>query len=318
MRVKSLAGVLMGLIVPASALWLVLNQQAVYDWWRLRSYDPPVEIAKLAADADMTDEGRRLFYLQYPELLEKRDFSDKCAMGEETIVLGCYISGDRIYIFNVNEEKLAGIEEVTAAHEMLHAVYDRLDSRQKDRLNLLLNDTFNSLNDKRLEETISNYNSRDPSIVSNELHSILGTEVKDLPQELEDHYSQYFNDRGSVVAKAQAYAAEFAALEERIAIYDAELEALEARIETEKVNIEQLNQALLAERAQLDSLLPDPSAYNAAIAAYNQKVREYNRQLEQLRSDISEYNRIVEERNNIAIEERRLVDAINSSVVSEE
>ena len=35
------------------------------------------------------------------------------------------------YIYNVNDERLNGLKEVTAAHEMLHAAYERLPESDK-------------------------------------------------------------------------------------------------------------------------------------------------------------------------------------------
>lgn len=319
MRVKSAAGILAGLIVPVVSLWVLFNQQKVIDWWQLREYQPSDEVAALATDAGMNDTGRRLFYLQDPQLLSKADFSGKCSMDEQTIVLGCYVRNESIYIFNVDEERLSGIEEVTAAHEMLHAVYDRLGEDERDRLDSLLTNTFNNLQDERIAKTIQSYRDRDESIVANELHSILGTEVGSLPLELEDHYARYFTNRSQVVAKANAYAAEFAALEARIADFDKQLEVLSVKIESQKADIEQLNQALSEEKVQLDGLLEsDTQAYAAAVPAYNDKVRDYNGRLETLRADINEYNRLVGERNAIALEEQNLVKAIDSRVVPEE
>ena len=37
-----------------------------------------------------------------------------------------------IYLYHVENEELSGITEVTAAHEMLHAAWIRLDEREKE------------------------------------------------------------------------------------------------------------------------------------------------------------------------------------------
>src|SRR5688572_22638764 len=98
----------------------------IYDWARLRNYDPPAKIVKLADDTNMTDTGRRLFYVNYPEVNDRNTFSEHCDFGEESIVLGCYVSGQGIFLFSVDDPRLKGIVQVTAAHEMLHAAYERL------------------------------------------------------------------------------------------------------------------------------------------------------------------------------------------------
>src|SRR5690606_3442881 len=108
------------------------------------------------------------------------------------IVLGCFVEGQGIYLYNVSDERLDGVKEVTAAHEVLHAGYSRLSSRDKARINHLLDQAFQANNDERIKETVETYRKRDPSIVSNELHSILATEARELPSELEEHYRRYF------------------------------------------------------------------------------------------------------------------------------
>src|SRR5690606_25698564 len=119
----------------------------------------------------------RLFYVHNPELLNKVDFQGKCLHTEETIVLGCYITNSKIYVFDVSDERLHGVEEVTAAHEMLHAAYDRLNAKEKTRIDGMLSEVFNQSTDERLKATVESYRKRDPSVVPNELHSIIGTEI---------------------------------------------------------------------------------------------------------------------------------------------
>lgn len=300
-------------VIMATSIWIVTNQQAIVDWWKLRDYQASAEIIQLVTDSGMSEEGERLFFIHAPELLDKEGFKGKCDIGEETIILGCYITHDKIYIFNVNDERLGGIEEVTAAHEMLHAVYDRLNDSVKEELEPILLSTFEDLNDDRLNNTIESYRERDPSIVVNELHSILATEVRELPTELEEHYSKYFDDRLEVVTLAEAYEAEFTNLETQIEDYDKQIDELGKDITLRQSDLEQLSSALQTEQQQLESLRSSPSQYNNAVPAYNQKVREYNTQLNQLRDLINSYNQLVEQRNAIAVEEQDLIQSIDSN-----
>jgi uncharacterized protein YukE len=293
-------------------LWLFFNLQTTLDWIKLRSYEPTPEIAQLATDASFTDEGRRLFYVHYPELLDKANFQGKCTITEETIVLGCYISNQKIYVLDVDDERLEGVEQVTAAHEMLHAVYDRFSPSERDRIDSIVLSYYESATNERLEKTIESYRKRDPSIVPNELHSILATEIRELPEELDRHYSQYFIDRLSVVSLAEAYEDEFSKRQKQIEAFDEELGALSNRITSTESQIVQLGAALTVERLQLESLRTDSESYNNAVPSYNEKVEEYNSILESLRGYIASYNDIVQKRNAIAVEERELVDAIDS------
>jgi uncharacterized protein YukE len=301
-------------IILAGTIWVFFNIQTTVDWFRLRNYEPSPEISQLAIDASLSDKGRRLFYVHYPELLDKSNFQGKCTNTEETIVLGCYLSRDKIYVFDVDDDRLEGVEQVTAAHEMLHAVYDRLSDSEKEEIDMLVLEYFNNSGDERLKKSIESYKRRDPSVVPNELHSILATEIRELPQELEIHYSKYFVDRLSVVTLSEAYESEFTKLEDQIEEYDTQLARLSANIESQEVQLEQLGVALTQEQSRLDSLRSDPSIYNSAVDEFNQKVREYNNLLESLKNDIAEYNIMVEKRNSIAVEEQGLIEAIDTRV----
>jgi uncharacterized protein YukE len=224
------------------------------------------------------------------------------------------LSRDKIYVFDVDDDRLEGVEQVTAAHEMLHAVYDRLSDSEKEEIDMLVLEYFNNSGDERLKKSIESYKRRDPSVVPNELHSILATEIRELPQELEIHYSKYFVDRLSVVTLSEAYESEFTKLEDQIEEYDTQLARLSANIESQEVQLEQLGVALTQEQSRLDSLRSDPSIYNSAVDEFNQKVREYNNLLESLKNDIAEYNIMVEKRNSIAVEEQGLIEAIDTRV----
>ena len=124
----------------------------ILDWWRLRDYAPTQEISLLAESSGMNDRGKKYFYVHDPALLDKAAFTSSCTVGEETIVLGCYITNQRIYLYNVDDERLAGVEEVTAAHEMLHAAYDRLSPAEKERTNALLEEAYSRVTDERLRK----------------------------------------------------------------------------------------------------------------------------------------------------------------------
>jgi uncharacterized protein YukE len=316
--VKNFYRILSGTVtvgVIAGTIWVFLNVQTVLDWWTLRSYEPTPSIAALSKDASFNEEGEKLFYVHYPELLKKPEFTGKCSLTEETIVLGCYISRTKIYVFDVEDDRLNGVEQVTAAHEMLHAAYDRLDDAEKDRINTLLLNYYESTNDERLIKSIESYRERDPSVVPNELHSILGTEIRDLPQELEEYYTRYFIDRMVVVDYAEDYEEEFTRLESQIEAYDNQLRELSSVIESTENQLVLLGSALENEQAALESLRENPTQYNEAVPAFNQKVREYNSLLNNLRSDIERYNEIVKQRNQIAVEEQGLIDAIDTRAI---
>jgi DNA repair exonuclease SbcCD ATPase subunit len=255
----------------------------------------------------MTDLARKLFYVYDPQIVASKDsFRDSCKQSEQTIVLGCYVSNDKIYIYDVNDDRLAGVQEVTAAHEMLHAAYDRLSNKEKERLNALLDAAYSNVSNERIRKNVEQYRQRDPTVVANELHSILGSEAPNLDSELEKYYSQYFSDRSKVVALSQQYEAEFTAHEEQIAVYDTQLQTLKETIDAQESRLTQLEQQLTSKRSALDR------SSQASVDAYNSLVSSYNSIVDSLRLKIEEYNTLVAIRNKEAETWQSLVDAIDT------
>ncbi len=294
------------------AVFSVNNAQNIIDWWRLRDYTPDARIEAVADRTKMTEEGKKLFYVHDPTLLNKDNFQTSCTVGESTIVLGCYVSNQGIYLFDVEEQRLDGVVEVTAAHEMLHAGYDRLSLKEKDRIDKLLTEAYDRIDNVRLRGIIESYRTRDAGVVNNELHSILGTEYRDLPSDLEEYYSKYFSDRLSVVVLAEAYAEEFEKREAQIAEFDSQLGSLNGEITRLQAELTLQDSALQADRKKIESLRSDPESYNKAVVIYNRNVATYNSGVNNVKSLIEKYNVVVVERNKIAVEERELVEAIDT------
>lgn len=300
------------LIIVGGGFYGATKARDILDWWRLRDYVPSQDISALADASGMNKAGKKYFYVHNPALLDKASFRTSCTVGEETIVLGCYITNQRIYLYNVDDERLAGVEEVTAAHEMLHAAYDRLSPSEKDRINALLEEAYDRVTDKRLRENIASYESRDPGVVLNELHSILGTEVRTLPKDLETYYARYFEDRGKVLTLSEAYSTEFAAREDKIKAYDSQLSNINGEIVRYQIELKDENNALQVKKQEINRLKGDPNSYNKAVNAYNANVTSYNNTVEKVKGLVATYNQIVGERNLIAVEERDLVQAIDT------
>lgn len=313
-KARRISGYVMLLLSAAALVGALFFRQAVEDWWRLRNYQPSAGIISLADDTTMLDSARRLFYVQHPQLAGKTTFNGYCRNNEQTIVLGCYIQRQGIYLLDVTDERLAGVEEVTAAHELLHAAYDRLSRSERQRIDSLLASTYDSLNNERLRQTIELYRQQDASIVPNELHSILATEVRGLPAGLEAYYRRYFSDRSAIVTLSEQYEQAFIERRNAIRDYDNQLAALKARIEALQKRLESEETALTAQREQMNAYRASgqTAAYNAQVPGYNQKVNVYNSGVEELEGLVASYNDIVQKRNAVATEEAELVEAIDS------
>ena len=311
------------LVILALLLFGFFNLQAINDWLRLRNYDPPAAIAEIAKADTMTDDAKHLFYVTHPELIDEAStFRVSCPSFEQTIVLGCYRSGvsSEIYIYKVQDSRLNGVVEVTAAHEMLHAAYDRMDQGEKDRINGLLNNYYsNELKDKRVIETIDSYKETEPNELLNEMHSIFGTEIGNLSGELESYYQQFFVNRGAVVAFADKYADEFSSRIAKIKDHEKRLIALKEQINSGEVTLNAQLKQIEADRAQLDSLRASGQVaqYNAAVPGFNALVNEYNASVEELRNDIAEYNKLVIAHNDLAAELSSLYESLDTSLTAQ-
>lgn len=316
-----IAGLLLGLGLVLLIIFAALQHQAVYDWIALRGYQVPAEIAALSQADGLTPEAQKILYVNHPELNDKPAFNANCPNngGEQTIVLGCYKSDQRgIYVYRVDDPQLHGVKEVTTAHEMLHAAYDRLSYFDRKKVDAMLLDYYNNHADKQTKATIDAYRSSEPDDLINEMHSIFGTEVSQLPADLEQYYSRYFTNRAQVVAYAQTYSAVFTTRKDKIAAYDAQLNELKPKIEANKQSLGEQSASLSEQRRQLEALRNsgNTAAYNRQVDGYNGQVNAYNSMLRETQSMITEYNSIVDQRNAIAIEEQNLAQSLDSRLPS--
>ena len=302
------------------ALWVivgaaVMQRQNISDWWSLRNYEPPTEIVALADSTTMTDDARRIFYVYRPGLEQAESFNQNCTTNNEfSIILGCYVSGQGIYVFKVDDERLAGVEEVTAAHEMLHAAYGRLSSGERKKIDAQLATVYKTMANDRLRTTIEQYRGSDASVVPNELHSILGTELGALTPELEEYYAHYFTDRKKIVAFAEEYEKAFSDRKAQIDAYETELKALQASIESRKTALEGTSAQLAVDYEYLESKRDSISAslFNSLASTYNTQVASYNREVRAISELIDRYNAVYQEYEKVIIERQDLYKAIDS------
>lgn len=297
------------------------ERQAIADWWRLRDYQASSDIVSLASDTTMTDKARHLFYVNHPSLETKENFNQHCSdESQETAVLGCY-RGNRqgIYIYAVTDTRLNGVRQVTAAHEMLHQAYDRLSPSQRNHIDALLEDYYgHGLTDEAVKTKLDSYKKQPGTVLVNEMHSIFGTEVRDLPPELETYYKQYFADRLKVVSMREAYQGEFTRRQDLVKQYDAQLADLKTQINSNKATLEQDMNFLNAKEKAInqDVASGNQSAYQADVQTYNGMVGTYNTLLTTTRNLIAQHNDIVGKRNDLAVQEQQLQQALDSRLSS--
>ncbi len=315
-RLRSLLLALVAMIVVATpVIYIIAHQQQIVDWISLRNYVPPVAVATLANETTMNDTGRRIFYVARPQIQDKTSFYSSCNENEQTIVLGCFVEGRGIYILSVSDERLRGVEQVTAAHEMLHAAYERLDNQTKTRIIGLLQADYAKLNDSEISKKIDQYKKANADI-NNELHSIMGTEVANLSPELEAYYRQYFISRAKIAGYAQQYKSVFMSRKQKLDDYNQQLSSIEKQVVTNNEMLASQSGALDQEEARLTELRAanNIDAYNAGVGPYNAKLANYNALVDKTRSLVAQYKDILTERNKIAEEAQELSKALDSRI----
>lgn len=311
--------ILLGLLI--GGLWGWFARDTIIDWAVLRNYAPPTEIVQLANDDGMTAPGRSLFYVNKPVVADRAVFNAHCsANSEQSAVLGCFL-GDRlgIYIYNVTDSELRGVQQVTAAHEMLHQAYARLDASKRQQVDDWLNDfASRGLQDQSIKDQLALYRKTEPTQINNEMHSLFGTEVENLPQNLKDYYAQYFSDQVKVARYYVQYQSAFNQRKARIMADDASLSRQKAQIDTLEQRLTTQYSALMAQKAHMDALRSAGAIgdYNALVPGFNQQVEQYNQGVVDLQQLISTYNTLVTARNAIALQENSLEQALSSHTLA--
>lgn len=250
---KSWLNVLVSFIIIALIALIYFNKQFITDQIIVWRFKPTKEISLLAEKAGLNNNGKFYYYSGQPSLETSSSFNGLCKRAESTTsILGCY-SNNRIYIFNVTDTRLDGVREVTAAHETLHAVYQRLSNNDKNKLDDLLEQEYNKIkNNKEFSSRMDFYARTEPDQIDNELFSVIGTEVADINSELESYYSKYFSDRKKVVNLNIKYISVFNQLKSQ---------ADEIRTELERLNIVITN---------------DTKQYNIDVAVLDSDITVFN------------------------------------------
>ncbi len=314
---SSKSSIVIAVVLIAALATGIYKSRDILDFIALRNYQAPAQVAQLADQTTMADHTRKVFYVNHPEIQEKQQFKTSCTQAEQTIVLGCFISNDGIYLLQVEDQRLEGVLQVTAAHEVLHAMYDRLNAKDRQRIDGLTQQYFSTTTDERIKKTVENYRKKDASIVPNELHSILGTEVRDLPPDLEAYYARYFKDRKAIVAFSEKYEQTFVSLENQVNAYDQELRDIKATIDVNQGKLKASEDRIDSEKNRLDQLIAQKNVeeYNQSVSSFNALVNSHNALIRETQGLVERYNKIVEDRNALATTEAQLVQAIDANSI---
>jgi hypothetical protein len=283
--------------VIGAVSWAITNPRAVTDAVTVWQYDPTPAIAGYASRSGMSERGRFLFYASTPSIVEGDAFDALCSRDQPDIgVLGCYTLADgRIYLYEITNLELQAFEVVVAAHEMLHAAWDRLSAAEQAALAELLEEAFSTVDpDDELVSRIAAYEDVDPASRIPELYAIVGTELAELPDALEQHYATYFDDRSAVVTQWQEVKTIFLELE-------AELDRLSAEIDAEQAAANQAAATLEADIAAFNARASRPGGYTSQSAFERDRQALITRQsaltasIDATNLKVEAYNALVEE-----------------------
>jgi len=316
-RTGSLIAFIVSGLFIAAAGWILLNRQYALDQLAVWSYEPSSAVQTIDQKVKFTDKGKFVFFATKPSIESQESFNKECPRQEAgSPILGCYTNDDRIYIYNLTNKQLSGIEEVTATHEMLHAVWYRTSGEDKAKLETELRAAYAKINDSEIKQRMEYYQRTEPGEFVNELHSILGTEIGSLGEPLESYYGKYFN-RESVLALHSQYKAVYTALYDRADKLYTEMDTLATSIQSRSTAYE----------TAVKQYINDVDAFNARASSGNfTSLSQFNsirselvlrsnnldRERQSINNDITTYNNNYNEYQDIS----KQIEVLNQSLDS--
>lgn len=273
-------------------------------------------MAELGSALRLTPGGEKTFFSTNPQyILDKKEMAQICTVGHSMgSVLGCYFKHQhQILILKIDEPRLQSGVLSTAAHETLHAIYEKIPPHEKAELNAHLKIAM-AQNEDYLKERMKSYQITDNSVLLDEVHSILGTEVIKLSNYLENHYQKYFKDRAYIIKQAHLFKAQFDKRIHRISEYDGLIQANKEQIEDQKRSLDRLQNEYTLRMAEADS-----AKNNSDYETYNNLVPEINKLSNLLQESqkkanelIESYNALIRLRNNFVKDSNEFAATIDT------
>lgn len=305
-------------VVVIVAGW-VMRQPIVWDFWMGLGYEPSVEVEGIRDELELTSKGERIFAATRPEVEASEGFNEHCDSHDADIsLLGCYTEG-RIYVYDITMSELVAANKVTMAHELLHAVWERMGDWERREVEGMLREVYA---EKRewFDEELEAY-TEDERL--EEMYTRTATKLEDLPEELEEHYAKVFRNRKKIVEYYREYEAPFVRLRE-------EIDELEEKIEQVRREIERGKAEYMDGIAELDGKI---ESFNlcAELAGCFKSEAEFAKQRNALLSEKEELenlrarlNEQITENNERIMTYRekqtalgKLGDAMNSNIEKE-
>lgn len=292
------------------------RQTIVQDLWRGMGYRPDEKMQEIEEALELTGRSRQIFAASWPVIESSADFNEHCNSHDRDIsLLGCY-TGGRIYIYEIELEELKSGNIVTTAHELLHAVWERMSDGEQKKIKEWLMQLYEERREW-FDEELEVY-AEDEWI--EEMYVRAGTKLADLPEEAEEHFRKFFQNRAKVV--------------EYYKLYEAPFSELKTKMEELMVTVEKVRAEIIAER---ENYLTEVKDLESRIDAFNQCAgtvgcfrsetefstrrqalmatkNELESKREQLNSKIEENNERIEQYRELQAGLGKLSDAVNSNV----
>lgn len=310
-------GILLLVLVTAGLLSQTQLARDVMSGW---GYEASATVAEIRDELELTSYGKRVFAAVHPMVEASADFNQHCSkLNAETNVLGCYMPGDdRVYVYEVTREDLKVSNKSTMAHELLHAVWERLRDSDKRYVGELLEQEYAKHQDT-LGEILDYYETTDRLT---ELFARVGTELEEVSPELERYYARVFTDRSKIVAYYREYAKPLAELREKVDTLKTEILAVKLEITSEREDYEKQLAELDAKIQKFNNCASQPGCFTTTTFNSERRILE-QRQIEieemrtELNSKITQNNERIQQFNKYQEELGLMNDAMDSTAVVE-
>lgn len=311
-------GLIVVLIVTVT---VILNQQWINDYLRGFGYEPEGKMGRIMEDLGLTERGEFLFKAARPELSSQDEFNATCrtVIDEEMAVLGCY-TNDNIYVYNIESTELDGIRELTTAHELLHAVWARMSLAERSALSDELSQVL-KVNQNILGEELEAYDNEQKQ---EELFVRAGTEVANLPAELEKVYGEVFRDQDKVVRFYDKYIGVFREMEREMDELMTQMEGIQAEIDSLSGDYEQRVNTLDSEIDSFNACAETAGCFGSEGEFYGRRAVLVGEQealekiYNQINGLVNQYNELVEKYNADVTRTEKLNRVMNSNSRPEE
>lgn len=309
-------GISVAVVLVALGLSWALESRWAQDLWQGLWYQPSEGMQEIRDNLELTGDGGRIFAATQPTLEGKDDFNEHCDSHDaEVSLLGCYTEG-KIYVYEVETENLRSSNNVTAAHELLHAVWERMGKNEKEEVTGWLRQ-IETDNKEWFAEELEAYAESDKL---EEMYTRAGTKLRDLPEELEKHYAKYFKNRVKIVDYYEEYQAPFQELQDKLTELEKKITSERTEIIKQRDEYTRRGTALSAQVRVFNSRANVPGGFQSEVEFQRQRnaLLQEEEDLEKLRNEVNaridENNARVEEYEKIRESLGELNDAMNSNV----